>query len=84
MSQTFALQLGLKIRKTNVGAQKINSTTQKTYGMIVSTLSILDQDDRKRIFKKSILLANVIPDLVFGMLFLIISNVDIDFQAQNL
>ena len=37
MSQAFAHQLGLTIWKTKIGAQKINSTTLETYGMIVST-----------------------------------------------
>ncbi len=36
MSQAFAQQLDLKIRKTNVGVQKIDSTTLETYGMVVS------------------------------------------------
>ncbi len=36
ISQAFAQQLGLKIRKTNVGAQKIDGTTLETYGMVVS------------------------------------------------
>ncbi len=40
MSQAFAQQLGLKIRKTNVGAQKIDGTTLETYGMVVSTFSV--------------------------------------------
>ncbi len=37
-----------------------------------------------RFFEKSFLLANVKPDIVFGILFLIISNVDIDFKARYL
>ena len=81
MSQTFAYQLGLKIQKTNVGVQKIDGPILETYEMIVSTVSISDKDDRERFFEKSFLLANVKPDIVLGMLFLTISNIDIDFQA---
>ncbi len=44
MSQAFAQQLGLKICKTNVGAQKIDGTTLETYGMVVSTFSVLNKD----------------------------------------
>ena len=48
--------------------------------MIVFTFFILDhKDDRKRFFEKSFLLVNVKLDIVFGMLFLIITNADIDF-----
>ncbi len=55
MSQAFAQQLGLMIHKTNVGAQKIDDTTLKTYGMVVFTFSVLDKDGRERFFKESFL-----------------------------
>ncbi len=84
MSQAFAQQLGLKICKTNIGTQKIDSTTLETYGMIVSTFSILDKNSRERFFEESFLLADVKPDRVLGMLFLTMSNIDIDFHTQDL
>ncbi len=84
MSQAFASQLGLKIQKTNVGAQKIDSTTLETYKMIVSIYSISDKNGRKRFFEKSFLLANIKSDVVLGMPFLTMSNADINFQARDL
>ena len=81
MNPAFASQLGLRIRKTNVGAQKIDGTTLETYGMVVSTFSLLDKDSRERFFEESFLLADVKPDTVLGMPFLTMSNADIDFQA---
>ncbi len=84
MSQTFAQQLGLRICKTNLGAQKIDGTTLETDGMVVSTFSMLDKDGRERFFEESFLLANVKPDIVLGIPFLTISNVDVNFQAQDL
>ena len=45
---------------------------------------MLDKDNREGFFEKSFLLADIKPDTVFGMPFLIISNADIDFQAQDL
>ncbi len=84
MSRAFALQLGLKIRKTNVGAQKIDGTTLETYGMVVSTFSVSDKDGRERFFEESFLLADVKPDVVLGMPFLTMSNADVDFQARDL
>ncbi len=84
MNQVFASQLGLKIWKTNVRAQKIDDTTLKTYGMVVSTCSLLDKDDRERFFEESFLLADIKPDIVIGMSFLTMSNTDVDFQARNL
>ena len=52
--------------------------------MVVSTFSVLDKDGKERFFEESFLLANVSPDIVFEMPFLITDNIDIDFQAQNL
>ncbi len=47
--------------------------------MIVSTFSVLDKDSKKKFFENSFLLADVKPEIVFGMPFLTISNADINF-----
>ena len=59
MSPVFASQLGLRIWKTNVRAQKIDGTTLETYKIVVFTFSLLDKDGRERFFEESILLADV-------------------------
>ncbi len=79
MSHTFAQQLGLKICKTNVGAQKIDGITLETYEIVVSTFSVSDKDGRKRLFEESFLLADVRPDIVLRMPFLTMSNANVDF-----
>ena len=84
MSQAFAHQLGFTIWKTNIGAQKIDGTTLETYGMVVTTVFVLDKDGRERFFEKSFLLADIKMEIVFGILFLTMSNTDVDFQARNL
>ena len=84
MNLAFASQLGLKIGKTNVRAQKIDGTTLKTYGIVVSTFSMLDKDGREKFFEKNFLLADAKPNTVFEMLFLTMSNTDVDFQAWDL
>ncbi len=43
-----------------------------------------DKDGRERFFEESSLLADIKLDVVLGMLFLTMSNDDIDFQAWNL
>ena len=53
----------------------------ETYGIVVSTFSVLDKDNKKRFFEESFLLAEVKPDIVLGMLFFTMSNVDV---AQDL
>ena len=40
---TFAKQLGLPIRPTDVGAQKIDGTTLDTNGMVVAAFSVVDK-----------------------------------------
>ena len=47
--------------------------------MVISIFSILDKDGRERFLKKGFLLADIKLDAVCGMLFLTMSNVDIDF-----
>ena len=51
--------------------------------MIIFAFFVSNKDDRERFFKKSFLLANVKLDVVLKMLFLTISNADIDFQAWD-
>lgn len=64
--------------------QKINGTTLKIYKIVISTFFVLDKDDREGFFKESFLLANIKPNIVFGMSFLTMSNANVDFQAQDL
>ena len=45
---------------------------------------MLDKDSKKRFFEESFLLADIKLDIVLGMLFLTMSNTDVDFQAQDL
>ena len=52
--------------------------------MVFFTFSILDKDNREKFFEKSFLLANIKLNVVLEILFLIISNIDIHFQAQDL
>ncbi len=43
-----------------------------------------EKDRKERFFEESFLLANVRPDIVFGMPFLTMSNADVNFQARDL
>ena len=84
MNPAFASQLSPKIQKINIGAQKIDGTTLKTYELIIFTFFVSNKDDGKRFFKESFLLAEVKLERVLGMLFLTMSNIDIDFEAWGL
>ncbi len=52
--------------------------------MVVYTFFMWDKDSKEKFFEESFLLADVKPDVVVGMLFLTMSNADIDFQARDL
>ena len=84
MSQVFTYQLGFTIRKSNIGAQKIDGTTLETYGMVVSTFFVSDKDDREWFFEKSFLLADVKVEIILGIPFLTIRNADVNFIARDL
>ena len=43
MYLSFAKQLGLPVRPTDVGAQKIDSSTLDTHGMVVTAFSVIDK-----------------------------------------
>ena len=79
MHLSFAKQLDLPIRPTDVGAQKIAGTTLNTSRMVVATFLVVDKANQIRFFKETFLVANVNPKVVLEMLFLTLSNVDIDF-----
>ena len=83
MHPAFAKRLGLVVRTTNVGAQKIDSTILETYGMVVAAFSVIDQADRVRFFEKTFLVTNVSPDVVLGMPFLTLSGADVDFPKRK-
>ena len=81
---TFAKKLGLVIQTTNVGAQKIDGITLETYGMMVATFPVTDQADKVRFFEETFLIANVSPDMVLGIPFLILNSVDVNFPKREL
>ena len=49
------------------------------YGMVVTNFSVTDKVNRVRFFEETFLVANVSPEIVFGMPFLTLSDADIDF-----
>ena len=84
MHPSFAKQLGLLIQSIDVGAQKIDGTTLDTYEMVVAAFSMVNKANQVRFFEKTFLVANVSPEVVFGMLFLALSSADVDFSGRKL
>ena len=81
---TFTKELGLFIRPTYVGAQKIDSITLDSYGTVVAAFSVKNKVNQVRSFKETFLIANITPEIVFGMSFLTLSSADVDFLGCEL
>ena len=52
--------------------------------MVVAAFSVTDQANRVRFFEETVLVANVSPDMVFGMLFFTLSGANVDFPKREL
>ena len=76
---TFAKQLGLFVRPTDVRAQKIDGTMLDTYGMLVAALSVMDKVNRVKFIEETFLVTNISPEVVLAMIFLTLSGADVDF-----
>ena len=81
---TFAQELGLPIRPTDVRAQEINSTMLDTFRMVVIAFSVTDKANQVRFFKETFLVANISLKVVLKMLFLTLSAANIDFLGWEL
>ena len=80
----FARKLGLKVQKTNVGAQKIDSFALETFGMVIADFQVEDKANRLRFFQETFLVANTKSEMILGMPFLKISNADMSFGKKTL
>ena len=75
----FAKELSLSIRPTDVGTQKINGTTLDTYEMVVANFLMIDKANQVIFFEEIFLIANISLEVVFVILFLILSSANVDF-----
>ena len=84
MSPAYAERLGLKTRKTNVGAQKIDGSALETFGMVIADFQVEDKSGRPKFFQETFLVADTKFEVVLGMPFLKISNADLAFGKGTL
>ena len=81
---TLARELGLSIRPTDIGVQKIDGTLLDTFGMVVAAFSVENKANRIGFFEETFLVANVSPGVVFGMPFLTLNGADVNFLGREL
>ena len=84
MSPAYAERLGLKTRKTNVGAQKIDGSALETFGMVIADFQVEDKGGRPRFFQETFLVANTKFEVVPMRPFLKISNTNVAFGEETL
>ena len=84
MSPAYIKRLGLKTRKTNVGAQKIDGSTYKIFGMVIADFQVEDKVGRPRFYQKTFLIADTKFEVILGMPFLKLSNANMSFSEKTL
>ena len=84
MSLTYAKKLGLKTRKTNVGAQKINGSALETFGIVIADFQVEDKGNKPKFFQKTFLVVDTKFEVILGMLFMKFSNPDVSFDDGTL
>ena len=84
ISLAFTQKLGFYIQKTNVRAQKINSSMFETFGMVIADFQVENKGVRPRFFQKIFLVADTKFKVILRMLFLKISNANVAFGEGTL
>ena len=79
----FAQKLGFHIQKTNVKAQKINSSALKTFEMVIANLEGEDKAGRSKFFQETFLVANTKFKAILGMLFLKMSKANLSLVEKT-
>ena len=84
MNSNYVWKLRLKIRRTNIGASKINGSALKIFEMVIADFQVEDKTNRPRFFQETFLVADIKFEAILGILFLKISNVDVLFGEKTL
>ena len=84
MTPAYEVHLGLKVRVTNISAQKIDRSSLVTYSMVIALFQIVNKLGRPRFFQETFLLADISMEVVLGMSFLTLSNADVQFAKKEL
>ena len=84
MTPAYVAHLGLKVRVTDVGGQKIDGSSLATYGMVIAAFQVVDKLGRSRFFLETFLLVDISMKVVLGMPFLTFSNADVQFAKKEL
>ena len=77
MTLAYTAQLGLKVQKTDVNAQKIDRSSLAIYSMFIVIFQIFNKLGRSRFFQEIFLQVNISIKVVLNILILIFSNIHV-------
>ena len=80
----YVWNLGLKIQKTNVGAQKIDGSALEIFRIVIANFQLEDKASKPRLFQKTFLVADTKFKVILEMPFLKISNADMSIDKRTL
>lgn len=80
INPSFARKLSLSICKIDMGTQKIDSSRLKTLEIMIISFQVDDKNRKSRFFEEIFLLCDISIDIAFGILFLTLSNVEVNFN----
>ena len=83
ITPVYAAHLGLKMRVTNVGMQKIDRSSLAIYGMVIAAFQVVNKLGRSWFFQETFLLADIIMEMVLGIPLLTFSNADVLFAEKE-
>lgn len=75
---------GFHLWKTNVGDQRIDNSRLEIFDIVIASFLINDKNENSRFLKEMFLLADISMGIALGILFLILSNVKVNFGNQEL
>lgn len=84
MHPAYIKKLDFVIWKTDVGAQKIDSTTLKTFKVVIAAFSMYNRAEKFCFFEKTFLLADISIDMALKPFFFTLSNANIYFTNWGL
>lgn len=79
MTAIFSAKLELRSRLTNVGVQKIDGLLLETYNTTLAMFLIHYSLERIGFFEETFMMADISIELILGMFFLSLSNVNVEF-----
>ena len=84
ISPAYVERLGLKIRKTNIRAQKIDGSVLEIFRMVIADFQMEDKGGRPKFFQETFLVPDTKFEIILGMPFLKLSNANVSFGKRTL